>query len=296
MAHRAYCFTVYGDGDSLDGEELVAFLGRDGKVRYVVAQLEKCPTSGRVHVQGYLELSTPMRVPGASKLFGTVGPHLEPRRGTRVQARDYCRKTESRLSGPWEYGDWQSGGQGQRADLAAVKDSVDQGTSILTIWEEHFTCMVRNYRAIGTYSMLRNSAQAVLRDVHVSVFWGIPGSGKSHRAFHSPGAVYTLSPVSGALWFDGYDSQPNLLIDDFYGWIPYFQLLRILDKYPYAAPIKGGFTPAKWSKVFITSNASPRQWYNKEKVPDQGALERRIHTEERFTRVFSIDEISIPEI
>ncbi len=294
MTHRAYCFTLFADGDAFDGEHIISMVGGHDEVRYVVAQLERCPTSDRLHLQGYIELRNPMRVPAASKIFGTYGPHLEPRRGSREQARDYCRKSESRVLGPFEHGTWKAGGQGKRADLAVVKEAVDSGTSLLTLWEDNFATMVSSYKAIERYRFLRESKQAGLRTVHVHVYWGIPGSGKSHKAFHSGGDVFVLSPIRGSLWFDGYDSQPNLLIDDFYGWIPYYQLLRILDKYPYACPVKGGFTPAKWTNVFITSNSSPRQWYNEEKVPDQGALARRIHTEERFTEVYRDGDISIP--
>lgn len=30
-----------------------------------------------------------------------------------------------------------------------------------------------------------------------------------------------------------------MVIDDFYGWIPYDEMLRVMDRYPHKVPIKG---------------------------------------------------------
>ena len=38
------------------------------------------------------------------KLFDINFIHLEIRRGTQQQARDYCQKHDTRVDGPWEYG------------------------------------------------------------------------------------------------------------------------------------------------------------------------------------------------
>lgn len=38
-------------------------------------------------------------------------------------------------------------------------------------------------------------------------------------------------------------------------------MLQILDPYPFRLPIKGGFTPAYYEIVFITTNLDPSKWY-----------------------------------
>lgn len=43
--------------------------------------------------------------------------HLEKRRGTVAEARDYSRKEATREAGPWEIGTYDQGGSGQRSDL-----------------------------------------------------------------------------------------------------------------------------------------------------------------------------------
>ena len=62
-------------------------------------------------------------------------------------------------------------------------------------------------------------------------------------------------------WWDGYSGQSVLLIDEFYGNIAYSTFLKLLDGYQIRLNIKGSFTYAKWTTVFITSNQHPKDWY-----------------------------------
>lgn len=74
--------------------------------RFVVWQREK-GAEGTEHLQGYIELHAPIRL--SAMVEWLRGAHFEPRRGTRDQARDYCMKEDSRLAGPWERGDFDTG-------------------------------------------------------------------------------------------------------------------------------------------------------------------------------------------
>jgi len=67
------------------------------------------------HFQGYLEFEAPTRI-SAIKSGELQFAHYEKRMGSRDQARDYTRKAEGRVAGPWEYGEW-TVGQGNRSDL-----------------------------------------------------------------------------------------------------------------------------------------------------------------------------------
>lgn len=78
----------------------------------------------------------------------------------------------------------------------------------------------------------------------------------------------------GALWFDGYAGEEVMIIDEFYGWIHYDFLLRLLDRYPLKLQVKGGFVECRASKFVITSNREWKDWYPN--VEDKSALERRI--------------------
>ena len=94
-----------------------------GLVKYAIWQLESAPSTSQIHLQGYVELYKKQRLSFVKKILPTA--HLEPRLGSREQARDYCSKQQTRLqnipAGPWEFGEFIPGpGQGTRSDLGML--------------------------------------------------------------------------------------------------------------------------------------------------------------------------------
>lgn len=103
--------------------------------------------------------------------------------------------------------------------------------------------------------------------MQVHVIIGPTGSGKSHFAAQrasSDGATVYYKPRGE--WWDGYTNQESVILDDFYGWVPYDELLRVLDRYPHQVPIKGGFVNFVAKRVYITSNTVVTRWYKNEKI------------------------------
>jgi hypothetical protein len=143
MTSRAYVFTLFPDIDAyplrgdLDTQEQLACelpyeadLWVSPGVRYVTMQVEKCPLTDSYHLQGYLELVSPARIAGVRGLLPVLAlhnAHLEPRKGTRDQARAYAQKDDTRVLGPWEYGNWIGGGQGHRSDVSTLAQGVLAG-------------------------------------------------------------------------------------------------------------------------------------------------------------------------
>lgn len=121
---RAWCFTL----NNPESNELPPF----DKCRYISWQLE-VGDEGTRHLQGYAELTAPARLAAMKKWLPTA--HFEPRKGTRDKARDYTRKEESRVEGPWEMGQFITT-QGARNDIAAVRDAIAAGTSKRELFEE----------------------------------------------------------------------------------------------------------------------------------------------------------------
>lgn len=186
---RHWCFTTF-DLTLLDR---LPSLAESGTLRYVCAQVEQCPTTGKEHVQGYLEAPQKRSIASLKKALNDVTAHFEIRRGSRDSARDYCRKEESRLWGPYEFGEW-IGGQGRRlhrsalvltfahvytgarTDLQAIQEACKKGRSTKYIADQHFATWVKYHRAIEKYQCL----VAGHRDwpMEVYAFIGPPGSGK----------------------------------------------------------------------------------------------------------------------
>lgn len=197
--------------------------------------------------------------------FASPSIHAEPRQRTREQAREYCRKPDTRVAGPWEFGDFGSSRQGRRSDLHQVAERIvgDRPGRLADLALE-FPCEYIKYsNGIGRLHFIQLQRNVVpFREVSVSVFYGPPGTGKTRRVMAIVGADYFFLDPDDRAWYDGYDGQANLVLDDFCGWIRLHQLLRILDGYPLRIPVKGGFTWAAWTNVYITSNYHPEQWYN----------------------------------
>lgn len=67
-------------------------------------------------------------------------------------------------------------------------------------------------------------------------------------------------------------------MDDYKGQLEYTVFNRLLDRWPYQAPIKGGFTAARWTTVVILTNIPPISWYPPHKYDEEivDAVLRRV--------------------
>lgn len=126
-----------------------------------------------------------------------------------------------------------------------------------------------------------------IRDsIEVNVYWGITGSGKSHRAFNEAGENFYAKPSTNK-WWDGYQGQPNVVLDEFDGSINVVHLLRWFDKWPCLVETKGGTVPLLANKFWITSNVAPGNWWPDVKLVHLDALNRRITNEVEFNQTYT---------
>lgn len=264
---RHYCFTAFEKPP-----EPLNIL----PLRYYVFKPEKCPTTGTLHYQGYAELARPIRYKAFCTLMGmSTKCKIFDRKGTRDEARIYCLKRETGCGEPVEWGDFEAGGQGIRTDLADMLTFVKEGASKIEIIESNPVLYAKYRNTILDYkfeAMKQHTKK--FRKLDVEVHWGDAGTGKTRWCVETYPDAYKLD-FDDTVWWDGYEGEKTLIINDFYGNIKYSKLLDILDGYQLRLPIKGGFTYANWDKVLITSNKPPNEWYSIGMTP---ALSRRIHT------------------
>lgn len=183
-------------------------------------------------------------------------------------------------------------GQGARSDLNAVKDLIKSGSTELSIADEHFAAWCKHYKAFTRYRNLITLPRSF--QTQLLVYWGPSDSGKSSHAFDLGGndAFWLSKPRSGSsgAWWDGYESNKTVIIDEFYGWLPRDLVQRIIDRYPLNVETKGGVITFQAERVIITSNHPPSMWWRKIGL---GAMKRRLEWPIGF--VFYVGDDTYPD-
>lgn len=258
-------------------------------VKYLVYQIEKAPTTGKLHCQGLICFKSGRKMNFVKKTLGN-DPHVEICKALG-KAIEYCKKEESRILGPWEHGDAPKE-KGEKKGMSELYEDIKTGKRASVMLEED-PCIARHDRAIKFMKFIvsESTSDRQFTGVTVYVFWGATGLGKTFAAVNTmctDSDYYILEPPSDGqpLWFDGYEGQKILIMDDFSSKFCNAEMLkRLLDKYKMKVPIKGGFAWANWNKVIITSNYAPRHWYYQgqgQVAFDPAPLKRRIHEIRHF--------------
>lgn len=272
---RSFCFTYNNPTHTY--EEFRDALMALPFVRYFVYQRER-GESGTEHYQGYIEFSKTVTWTG---LRAIAPMHVELRRGSRSQARDYCMtddKAGEQLAEPLEWGRWELA-PGRRSDLAEAAQAVLDGTSLAEIAREHPATFVRNYRGLGVLALFRPNDTRT--PPCVTLLWGPSGCGKSGLVHQTQDPDVLYCKPGDDKWWDGYDRHQRVLLDDFAGAASKISLtlcLTWLDRYPVRVPVKGGYARLVAEHIYITSNIHPKKWYDYSNRQTQyKALARRIH-------------------
>lgn len=241
---------------------------------FFVCQWERCPESGRLHLQGYVRFGVPV---GVSKLqIALPGVHAEGARGTEEQCISYCSKEASRVAGPFRYGE--PARPGRRVDLSSIKASVLEKGRI----DREVIDQVSGQQALKFAEGLLKYSK-VKRNWEMEVRWyhGSTGSGKTRAAFEEfPDAWMSSRNLK---WWDGYDGQEVVIVDDFRrDFCTFHELLRIFDRYPYRVEFKGGSCQLLAKIIVVTCPWAPDVLYGGRSAEDVGQLMRRITEVRKF--------------
>lgn len=278
---RNWCFTLNNPTED------APFEFSDISMNYLIYQKE-AGENGTPHFQGYVQLKRGQRLSYMKKINAQC--HWEPAKGSPEENKEYCTKEEGRLSEPVEFGSLSF--QGKRSDLGAVVETIRNAKRPLEeVADNHpfeFIKYTKGIKELCNHH-LEKKTRGEFRNVDVSVYWGKTGTGKTRKAYEENKDCYILRNEH-TTWFDGYNGQETLIIDEFKNWIPITTLLGYLDGYQLRLPIKGSFTYAQWTKVIITSNIDPNEWYPNIDEEHKSALFRRL----KNIICFSEPEIRFP--
>lgn len=252
-------------------------------------QEEEAPTSGHVHLQTVVRFKKRLTYNQADEallsLFGkTPASSLRSPLGdykpvwtTPHKCIAYCTKLEKRAQNGhyWSYGaevtddtpvdiDKRSSlneaaekpGKGSRSDLKAAKDYIAHNPTmrfkdLSDKFEGLFLSNEKFLRRL--YCMYHPGKVDLTEGIFVD---GETGTGKSSSlAAAYPKAYWLGLGGSKETWWDNYDGEPIVIIDEYYpGAMDEMVLKRLLDRTPYLVPVKNAFTPFLSAKVIILSN------------------------------------------
>lgn len=273
LKSKYWCFT--------DFHNEVQYLIASRKFTYLIYGEEICPKNdkfgneGKKHNQGYVEFPNAITL-GEKGFLKITTPriHYEKRKGTQTQAIDYCKGwtwegDKKIFKAPFfkeniyfEFGTPSENNQGKRNDLLNLKESLDKGSKLSEIAENHFESFLKYNRGILMYMNIKPKIRNWKTEVYILI--GPPGCGKSKLC---PLNGYWYAPLNN-IWWDGYNGHEDVIIDEFYGGLPFTFMLRLMDRYPLNVEIKNGTVPFLAKRIWITSNKHPSKWYSADKVTD----------------------------
>lgn len=243
---RNHCFTL--NNYTLEEEAAI----HSWECSYMVIGREIAPDTGTPHLQGYVEWKNPRALSALKKLNPRI--HWEVRKGTAVQASEYCKKGGA----IWMTGEISS--QGKRSDLQEVGRMALAGDNLKTIACSYPTTFVKFHKGIEKLVALQMEDRS--EPPIVTWIWGLAGRGKTRYCRDQADTSYIKD---GTQWWDGYEQQDAIIIDDFDGKWPLRDLLRLLDRYPYQGQYKGGYVKINSRHIFITCELPPwRIWQDNE--------------------------------
>ncbi len=129
-------------------------------MRYLGGQIERADT-GRLHIQFYIEFSKSYRM---NEVLRSISANIEPRKGTRDEARKYCRSTiykgknKGRIVLLPEFGEWRVEASAKISPKQRALQMLKQGFSLSDILQHDPDVYFTHYRAIeATYGLLTKS-------------------------------------------------------------------------------------------------------------------------------------------
>lgn len=250
---------------------------------YCVWQYEIAPTTGKVHIQGYVVFTGRKRLGSVKKIIKDwcgVNAHLEVARGTPTQNRTYCTKDETRYPGtePVEFGHLDQEGQGKRTDLVEAWNEFKANgltDEMVERFPSQLVLHLRRFTELKERLETRNwEPQQGYQKKTVIVNWGETGTGKTREAAES-GAIF--AKYESRYCWGHYRGEETVCFDEFMGQVTIEEMLTLCDGYRATVQIPYmGNKPWIPKTIFICSNNSVNDWWPKATSEQIAAFKRRI--------------------
>lgn len=295
--HRNFVFTINNPPDQYINSPDNFWLVLKTKIDCLEGGVFSVEQAQTRHLQGFFHCNQPVRLSTAKNVFraGVLKGWVAPARDPKSAALYCCKEDETHLAGPYWYGTLTADslsnlGQGKRTEIDGVAKLIQSGANLLSVAQQHPNTIIRYPRGVEKLIELLQQQQPRNFKTTLTIYWGVAGSGKSRRAWSEAGNDFYALPAAkdaNVIWWPGYHGQHTVVLDDYYGWIPLAEFLRLSDRYPHKVRTHGDHWCEFTSKrIIITSNSHPLLWYASaflKAADSKPAFERRIDTIEQFT-------------
>lgn len=257
MAHRSWKFTDF-DMKREFWERLDATVIAFGE--------EKCPSTGKAHLQGHITFKRTYRLGALKKLHETA--HW---------SKALCTDFNYELKGENVFIK-DNRKQGERSDLKRAAAMILDKKKVREVARECPETFVRYGNGLLHLAAVIIEPRDGSVKPTITVYYGSTGTGKSRKAREDfKDENYWVWNPSREKWFDGYTGQNHVIFEEFRGQLTLGMLLSITDRYECAIQFKGGTTEFCALNMIFTSPCHPRQWYEKLEDEDTWAqLKRRL--------------------
>lgn len=201
----------------------------------------------------------------------------------------YCEKDDKVVIRSGEYVEKKPG---NRSDRHAVAKMAVDGKSMLEIAQSAPEAMILWANGIGKLvALCQKPRDRNIPKVCICLY-GKTGNFKTRRIYeHVESLGEKLYPWNPGLkgFFQGYNGEKHVLMDEFRGQIPMDELLQITDRYPMRVNLKNYDAQFVADFVYFTSPMHPKDWYTGCLHDPVQQLERRFG--DRIIEVLSPDQI-----
>lgn len=253
---------------------------------------EICPKTGRPHLQGYVRLKRSVRKGAFRKIIGPNGNdkkdwYMKEANADWVANAKYTSKDEQVV---W-YKCPPESEQGARTELTEFANAIKRRAGDAELFEKHLNTLAKFPRLEGRLkrSFAKERSKEYRQIEHV-VYYGPGGVGKSKRALYDDAGkrlpdTYIVPDSANMKWWMDYEGEKTIVINEMNGdKCKFGRWKELMDGGQVVLQTKGDHTYAEWTKVIMTTNVDPDEWWQ-----TQGASMENAEFSRRCGKVYVWD-------